>query len=46
MKELMLLARGVVVVDKEGNISYVEYVEEVTNEVDFEKAIEAVKKLK
>lgn len=46
MKELMLLARGVVVVDKEGIISYVEYVEEVTNEVDFEKAIEAVKKLK
>ena len=43
--ELKLLARGVVVVDKEGVIQYVEYVPEVTNEVDFEKALEAVKKL-
>lgn len=43
--ELKLLARGVVVVDKEGTISYVEYVPEVTNEVDFDAALEAVKKL-
>src|SRR5574344_1138966 len=34
--ELKLLARGVVVVDKEGVIKHVEYVEEVTNEVDFD----------
>ena len=45
MDEHKLLARGVVVVDKEGEIAYVEYVPEVTNEVDFEKALEAVKKL-
>ncbi len=43
--ELKLLARGVVVVDKEGTISYVEYVPEVTNEVNFDAALEAVKKL-
>ena len=45
MDEHKLLARGVVVVDKEGEIAYVEYVPEVTNEVDFEKALEVVKKL-
>ena len=43
--ELKLLARGVVVVDKEGTISYVEYVPEVTNEVNFDAALEAIKKL-
>lgn len=43
--ELKLLARGVVVVDKEGIIKHVEYVPEVTNEVDFDAALEAVKKL-
>lgn len=46
LKELMLLARGVVVVDKDGKVAYVEHVPEVTHEVNFEKAIEAVKKLK
>src|SRR5699024_12530516 len=45
MDELKLLARGVVVVDKEGVIKHVEYVEEVTNEVDFDAALEAVKEL-
>ena len=43
--ELKLLTRGVVIVDKEGIIQYVEYVPEVTNEVDFDKALEEVKKL-
>ncbi|MDO5047574.1 MAG: thiol peroxidase [Anaerococcus sp.] len=43
--EFKLLARGIVVVDKEGKISYVEYVPEVTNEVNFDKALEAVKEL-
>ena len=43
--ELKLLARGVVVVDKEGVIKHVEYVPEVTNEVDFDAALELVKKL-
>ncbi|WP_296115215.1 thiol peroxidase [uncultured Anaerococcus sp.] len=45
MDEQKLLARGVVVVDKEGKVSYVEYVPEVTDEVDFESALEAVEKL-
>ncbi len=43
--EVKLLARGVVVVDKEGVVQYVEYVPEVTDEVDFDKALEEVKKL-
>lgn len=45
MEENKLLARGVVIVDKEGIVQYVEYVPEVTNEVDFDKALEEVKKL-
>ena len=45
MDENKLLARGVVVVDKNGEVAYVEYVPEVTNEVDFDKALEEVKKL-
>lgn len=44
--EFKLLARGVVVVDREGVIQYVEYVDEVTHEVNFEEAIKAVEKLK
>ncbi len=43
--ELKLLARGIVVVDREGVVQYVEYVPEVTNEVNFEKALEEAKKL-
>lgn len=45
MEENKLLARGVVIVDKEGIVRYVQYVPEVTNEVDFDKALEEVKKL-
>lgn len=45
MNENHLLARGIVVVDKEGIVQYVEYVPEVTNEVNFEKALEKVKSL-
>lgn len=44
--ELRLLGRGVVVIDKEGIIRYIEYVNEITDEVDFEKALEAVRSLK
>ncbi len=46
VKENQLLARGIVIVDKEGKISYVEYVPESTDEVDFDKAFEEAKKLK
>lgn len=45
MDENKLLARGVVVVNKDGKVAYVEYVPEVTNEVNFDKALEGVKKL-
>lgn len=43
MKELRLLARGAVVIDKNGIIKYVEYVPEVRNEPDYDKALEAAK---
>ena len=43
--EFKLLARGVVVVDKDGIVQYVEYVPEVTHEVNFKAALEAAKKL-
>jgi thiol peroxidase len=43
IKELRLLARTVFVVDKEGVIRYIEIVEEVTNEPDYEAALTAVK---
>ena len=43
IKELRLLARTVFVVDKEGIIRYIEIVEEVTNEPDYEAALTAVK---
>lgn len=43
--ELGLLTRGVIVVDKDETVKYVEYVQEVTNEPDYDKAIEEAKKL-
>lgn len=43
--ELKLLARGVVIVGKDGKIAYKEIVPEVTHEVDFDKALEEAKKL-
>ena len=43
--ELKLLARGIVVIDKDDTIRYVEYVSEVTNHVDYDRAIEEAKKL-
>ncbi len=45
IEELRLLARGVVIVDSDNKIQYVEYISEITNEVDFDSAIQAVKKL-
>jgi thiol peroxidase len=43
IKELRLLARTVFVVDKEGIIRYIDIVDEVTNEPDYEAALFAVK---
>ncbi|KGR91158.1 peroxidase [Ureibacillus massiliensis 4400831 = CIP 108448 = CCUG 49529] len=43
MKELRLLARAVFVIDREGTVTYVEYVPEGTSHPNYEAAIEAVK---
>lgn len=45
MEELRLLARGIVVVDKDNKVTYVEYVKEVASHPDYDKAIEEAKKL-
>ena len=39
-----LLARAVVVIGKDGKVAYTELVPEITQEPDYDKAIEAVKK--
>ncbi|WP_164668359.1 thiol peroxidase [Virgibacillus doumboii] len=44
IKELRLLARAVFVVDSNDKVTYVEYVSEVTNFPDYEKALEAARK--
>lgn len=46
MKENKLLARGVVIVGKDGKITYVEYVKEIGQEPDYKAAIAAVKNAK
>ena len=45
IKELRLLARGVFVVDGDGLIRYIEIVDELTHEPDYESALEAAKEL-
>ena len=45
IKELRLLARAVLVVDKDGVIQYIQQVKEVTEEPDYNAVLEAVKKL-
>jgi thiol peroxidase len=45
IKELGLLARAVFVIDRNGTLTYVQYVPEVTHHPDYEKAIEAVRGL-
>ncbi len=45
LKELRLLERGIVVLDKKKNVKYVEYVKEVTNHPDYDKALEVVREL-
>ncbi len=43
IKELRLLARAVIVVDREGNVKYREIVKEITNEPDYNAAIDAAR---
>lgn len=45
LKELRLLARGTVVVDKSGIVRYIEHVPEVTNEPNYEASIALVNSL-
>ncbi len=45
IKELRLLARTVIVVDKENKITHIEVVPEVTDEPNYEAALNAVNKL-
>lgn len=45
MKENRLLARAVLVVDREGKVQYSELVKEIAQEPNYEAALEAVRKL-
>lgn len=40
--ELRLLSRGIVVVDKDNSVKHVEYVSEVTEHPDYDKALEVI----
>ena len=43
IKELGLVSRAVIVVDENNKVTYVEYLDEITNEPNYEKALETVK---
>ena len=45
IEEARLLSRGIVIVDADGVVQYVEYVEEVSDHPDYEKALEAAKSI-
>ena len=45
IEEMRLLARGLVVVDQNGQVKYVEYVPEIAQEPDYESALNAAKDL-
>ena len=45
-KELRLLGRGAVVVDRKGIVRYTEYVSEIKNEPDYDAVLKAVRELK
>lgn len=45
IQELGLLARGIIIISKMGKVEYVQYVKEITNEPDYEKVFDALKKL-
>ena len=44
-KELRLLARSIFVINPDGKVQYVEYVKEVTEQPDYEKALNALKRV-
>lgn len=45
IEELRLLSRGIVVVDKDNVVRYVQYVKEVTEQPDYDKGLAAAKQL-
>lgn len=45
IEELRLLSRGIVILDKDNIVRYVEYVKEVGEHPNYNRAIEEVKKL-
>ena len=45
IKELRLLSRAIFIVDRDDTVRYVEYVKEVTQHPDYDKAIEALQKV-
>ena len=45
IEELRLLARGTVIIGKDNKIAYVEYVPEIAQEPDYDKALAVVKEL-
>ncbi|SMO36063.1 thiol peroxidase, atypical 2-Cys peroxiredoxin [Saccharicrinis carchari] len=45
IEELRLLTRGTVIIDKKGTVKYVEYVPEITDEPNYDKALEVAKGL-
>ncbi|NBG87003.1 thiol peroxidase [Isachenkonia alkalipeptolytica] len=45
IKELRLLNRGTVIIDKDNVVQYVEHVEENSNHPDYDKALEIIKSL-
>ncbi len=45
IKELRLLARGTVVIDKKGFVKYVEYVPEIATEPDYDAALNVIREI-
>lgn len=45
IKEFRLLSRGVVVIDKNKTINYIEYVKEVSSHIDYNKVLETIDEL-
>jgi len=42
---LRVLSRGIIIIDKENTVKYVEYVSEITSQPDYEKALSILKAL-
>ena len=45
IKELGLVSRAVIIIDKDGKVAYTEYLKEITEDANYDLALEAIKKL-